>query len=221
MKNIVCIDSEYFYIEPNSSLIRNEESYCTIKDQINKRDITSVDCIDWQKIRADAEFLAKDKGLDLIIASYYTVAVFKIQGFKGFANGLSLINAVLISQEANDLKQQKLNMGLVDWVQKRITKDIKKLHPTYDTLRDLYRCERECHLLSDFIGRQQAINKNGLEDATLEIIEHIDRLEMRYQVMDKERPDTERFSWSNTSLVLTSGLISAISTFFLMSYLLH
>jgi|TARA_R110000744_G_scaffold100160_6_gene193141 type VI secretion system protein VasL len=219
MKNIVCIDGEYFYIEPDSSLIRNEESYCIIKDRINKRDTTNVGGIDWQRIRADAESLAKEKGLDLIIASYYTVAVFKTQSFKGFANGLSLINAVLLSQATDDLKQQKLNMGLVEWVQKQITKDIKKLQPTYDTLRDLYRCERECYLLSDFIGRQQATHENGLENATVEIIEHIDRLEMRYQTMGKERSDAERFSWSNTGLVLAASLISAASTFFLMTYL--
>lgn len=219
MKNIIVIDGRRFLIEPDSSLIRNEELYCVIKDKINKREVLPNNGIDWQSIRVDGELLAESLGLDLIIASYYTVAAFKTQGYNGFASGLSLINASLLMQREGDLKQKKLNRGLVDWVKNQVVKDIRKLQPNYEMLRDLYRCERECQILEEVIDPHQESNESCFEDVAIEVLKHIERLEMRYHTIDKVRLKMDRFSWNDATLVLASSIISVIFTFVFMTYL--
>ena len=104
MKHVIYIENKRFYIESDSSQIRDEERYCAIKDSINRRAAISKSRFDWGGVYTDAESLAEAVGIDLIMASYFTVAAFKTQGFRGFANGLALINSALLNQGVNDLK---------------------------------------------------------------------------------------------------------------------
>lgn len=219
MKNIVCIDNVRFFVQPDSSVIRNEEYYCAIKDRMNRRDSSIEGGVDWRKIRNDAESLACDVGIDLIIACYYTVASFKTQGFSGLANGLLLMNAALLNQESDNVKIKKLNLGLVDWVKKHILKDISKLQPTYEMLRDLYMCERESQILDGLFDQEDESEVGCFEEVALEIYKHIDHLEMRYHTIDKVRLKIDRFSWNDASLVFATSLISVAFTFIIMTVL--
>lgn len=223
MKNVIYIENKRFCIESDSSQIRDEERYCAIKDSINRRAALPKSSFDWGGIYTDAESLAETAGIDLIIASYFTVAAFKTQGFRGFANGLALVNAALLNQSTNDLKQHKLNKGLVDWVKKEIISDIGKLEPNYDALRDLYRCERECQILDDVLGDQQEMYEGAFEEVALQLLQHIERLEMRYHRSEKAQErvveELSKFSWNDTVLVVTASLISVAFTFVVMTYL--
>lgn len=223
MKHVIYIENKRFYIESDSSQIRDEERYCAIKDSINRRAAIPKSSFDWGGVYTDAESLAEAVGIDLIMASYFTVAAFKTQGFRGFANGLALINSALLNQGVNDLKQHKLNKGLVDWIKKEIIGDVGKLQPSYDALRDLYRCERECQILDDVLGSQQEMHEGTFEEVTLQLLQHIERLEMRYhrseKVQERVVEELSKFSWNDTVLVVAASLISAAFTFVVMTYL--
>ena len=222
MKNVIYIENKRFYIESDSSLIRDEELYCAIKDSINRRAALPKSNFDWQGVYSDAESLAESVGVDLIIASYFTVAAFKTQGFRGLANGLTLINSALLNQNSHDLKQQKLNKGLVDWIKKEIITDIGSMQPSYDAMRDLYRCERECQILDDVLGSQLEMNEGIFEEIALHLLQYIERLEMRYhrseKVQERVVEELSKFSWNDTALVAAASLISAAFTFVVMLY---
>jgi type VI secretion system protein VasL len=223
MKNVIYIENKRFYIESDSSQIRDEERYCAIKDRINRRAALPQSNFDWQSVYADAQLLAESVGIDLIIASYFTVAAFKTQGLRGLANGLALINAALLNQNTHDLKQQKLNKGLVDWIKKEILSDIGTMQPSYDAMRDLYRCERECQILDDVLGSQLEMNEGIFEEIALYLLQYIERLEMRYhrseKVQERVVEELSKFSWNDTALVIAASLMSAVFTFVVMTYL--
>ena len=223
MKNVIYIENKRVYLESDSSQIRDEELYCTIKDRINRRAALPQSNFDWESVYTDAESLAETVGIDLIIASYFTVAAFKTRGFSGLANGLALINSALLNQDTSDLKQGKLNRGLVDWIKNQIIKDIGVLQPNYDSLRDLYRCERECQVLDDVLGSQNEANEGCFEDVALELLKQIERLEMRYhrseKVQERVVEELSKFSWNDTVLVVAASLISVAFTFVVMTYL--
>ena len=176
MVNSIYIEKSRFYIENDSTLIRDKEDYSLIKDNINKR----IGKTNWEEIQRLAESLAKDSGIDLVIACYYTVATFKVKGIQGFANGLSLINCCLLSEPQFSSKQKRTNKDLIDWVTSKTLKEIKSLKIGSELLSDLYRCERECQNLEDFLEKQQAQEKPNIDGITFEITKRLNKLEAPY-----------------------------------------
>ena len=206
MVNSIYIEKSRFYIENDSSLIREQENYSLIKDNINKR----IGKTNWEEIQGLAESLAKDSGIDLVIACYYTVATFKVKGIQGLANGLSLINCCLLSEPQFSSKQKRTNKDLIDWVTSKTLKEIKSLKIGSELLSDLYRCERECQNLEDFLEKQQAQEKPSIDGITFEITKSLNKLEAQYlnksgMLFSKKNPLNKIIRYF--SLLLLGGVI--------------
>jgi len=212
MKNIVYIEECRFYIENDSTLIRDTNEYLWIKSEINK----PIGNKNWEKLRTEAESLAKTIGVDLVIACYYTAAAFKTKGIEGLANGLSLISHCLYLDENFTSKQVKTNKSLIDWVTSKVTKEIKVIEPCYEELRDLYRCERECQCLDDFLEKQQSNKKPSIEGVSFEIFKHIEKLETKLHLTGKgsvfRKKKIKTKIVSNFLMIATSALITFYST---------
>lgn len=217
MVNSIYIKNCRFYIENDSTLIRDQEDYLLIKDNINKR----IGKINWEEIQALAESLAKKSGIDLVIACYYAVATFKVEGIKGLANGLSLINYCLLSEQTFSTKQKRTNKDLMDWVTSKIIKDIKTLKIGADLLSDLYRCERECQNLDAFLEKQQAQEKPSIDSISFEITKHLKQLEAQYLnkkglIFSKKNKVTKTITY--LSLLFLGGLMGACTLRYLPDF---
>ncbi|MBC5850642.1 type VI secretion system ImpA family N-terminal domain-containing protein [Vibrio metschnikovii] len=191
MSIFVFTDQVRFHLIDDASGIRNIDLYQKIRDEINRRNNPLSGGTDWSLVKDACEILAKGPGIDLLLCGYYTVACLKIQGLVGYANGLELLNSCLSNLSEPDIKSAKMRKEVLDWVNARVVRELKDLYPNYESLRDLYRCERFLERIYAILESQQPDNLVDFDGVGFAIFEHIDRLETQYQSLLKRHEQTD------------------------------
>ncbi|CAH8190384.1 Type VI secretion-related protein VasL [Vibrio aestuarianus] len=192
MSNTIFIDHARFHLIEDSAAIRNLDTYQRVKDEINRRHNPLSGGSDWAVVKEACETLAKGPGIDLLLCGYYTVACLKMQGLVGYANGLELLCACLSNLHQPDVKAAKMRKEVLDWVNARVVRELKDLRPNYESLRDLYRCERFCERLNTILESQQPDCLVDFEGVGFAIFEHIDRLETQYHSLLKRHNQVDK-----------------------------
>ncbi|WBA16795.1 type VI secretion system ImpA family N-terminal domain-containing protein [Salinivibrio proteolyticus] len=192
MPFIISIDNQPFKISLDSSSIRDDERYDAVREQINKRHSPLSGGTDWACVKDSCQALARDKGIDLLLSGYFTVAALKTSGLAEFANGLELLLACLNNETEVNEKRARARKEALDWVNSRVLSELKQIKPDQQALRDLYRCERLCDSLFHVLERQQPHHVVDYEGLAYVLFEHIDRIETRlHSAVKQQKRDEE------------------------------
>jgi len=186
MSQIVVIEQNIYTIVSNPEVIRQTELYQKVRDEINSRFNPLSGGTDWQVVNENCEALAAKQGLDLVLCCYLTVAKLKLEGVRGYANGLELINQCLTLQPEPDAKLAKRQKELLDWVNAKVLPELKGMKPTHEHLRDLYRIERLCERIHYWLVSRQPQHEVDFEGVGFAIFEHIDHIETQYHTVMKK-----------------------------------
>lgn len=187
MSNILFIDNAYYRICEHVDEIRHLDEYQKVRDEINRRFNPLAGSTDWELVRDCCDTLARKAGVDLMMSGYFAVASLKTQGLAGYANGLELLSACLNSQNKPDAKYAKMHKEVLDWVNGKVVPELKAIKPNYESLRDLYRCERLCERIHHQLEQQQPDYPVDFESVGFVLFEHIDRIETQYHSLVKRQ----------------------------------
>lgn len=187
MSNILFIDNAYYRVCEQVDEIRHLDEYQKVRDEINRRFNPLAGSTDWELVRDCCDTLARKAGVDLMMSGYFAVASLKTQGLAGYANGLELLSACLNSQNKPDAKYAKMHKEVLDWVNGKVVPELKAIKPNYESLRDLYRCERLCERIHHQLEKQQPDYPVDFESVGFVLFEHIDRIETQYHSLVKRQ----------------------------------
>ncbi|QXO15825.1 type VI secretion system ImpA family N-terminal domain-containing protein [Vibrio ostreae] len=187
MSNILFIDNAYYRICEHVDEIRHLDEYQKVRDEINRRFNPLAGSTDWELVRDCCDTLARKAGVDLMMSGYFAVASLKTQGLAGYANGLELLSACLNSQNKPDAKYAKMHKEVLDWVNGKVVPELKAIKPNYESLRELYRCERLCERIHHQLEQQQPDYPVDFESVGFVLFEHIDRIETQYHSLVKRQ----------------------------------
>ncbi|MCG6227627.1 type VI secretion system ImpA family N-terminal domain-containing protein [Vibrio furnissii] len=219
MSNTLFIDNAYYRLTNDTDAIRQLDVYQKIRDEINRRFNPLAGGTDWEIVRESCDALAKSAGLDLLMCGYFAVANLKTLGLAGYANGLELLSVSLSNQSQPDVKTAKMRKEVLDWVNARVVQELKDLKPNYESLRDLYRCERFCERIHHQLERQQPEYLVDFEGVGFVLFEHIDRIETQYhslvkrqhqQAGDAEPQVLRRIHRTRLSLAFVAGCVLSV-----------
>ncbi|WP_417500324.1 type VI secretion system ImpA family N-terminal domain-containing protein [Methylophaga sp.] len=187
MSNILFIDNAYYRICEHVDEIRHLDEYQKVRDEINRRFNPLAGSTDWELVRDCCDTLARKAGVDLMMSGYFAVASLKTQSLAGYANGLELLSACLNSQNKPDAKYAKMHKEVLDWVNGKVVPELKAIKPNYESLRELYRCERLCERIHHQLEQQQPDYPVDFESVGFVLFEHIDRIETQYHSLVKRQ----------------------------------
>lgn len=187
MSNILFVDNAYYRICEHVDEIRHLDEYQKVRDEINRRFNPLAGSTDWELVRDCCDTLARKAGVDLMMSGYFAVASLKTQGLAGYANGLELLSACLNSQNKPDAKYAKMHKEVLDWVNGKVVPELKAIKPNYESLRELYRCERLCERIHHQLEQQQPDYPVDFESVGFVLFEHIDRIETQYHSLVKRQ----------------------------------
>lgn len=187
MSNVLFLDNGFYRLINDSEVIRGSDNYQIIRDEVNRRFNPLAGGTDWEKVFTCCETLAKEQGLDLLMAGYFAVASLKVHGLNGFANGLEILLASLSALDKPDTKSAKMRKEVFDWVNSKVVPELKALKPNYEALRELYRAEKCCERLHQVLEAQQPEHLVDFEGVGFALFEHIDRIETQYHTLLKRQ----------------------------------
>lgn len=87
--------------------LREDNRYQQMRSEINRRQSPFSGGTDWEKVYDLAATLAMTDGVDLLAASYFSVAAAKTRGIAGLASGLELLLTVLAHSKEMALSARK------------------------------------------------------------------------------------------------------------------
>ncbi|WPC76866.1 type VI secretion system ImpA family N-terminal domain-containing protein [Vibrio porteresiae] len=212
MSNVLFLDNGFYRLINDSEVIRGSDNYQIIRDEVNRRFNPLAGGTDWEKVFACCETLAKEQGLDLLMAGYFAVASLKVHGLNGFANGLEILLAALSALDKPDAKTAKMRKEVFDWVNGKVVPELKALKPNYEALRDLYRAERCCERLHQVLENQQPEQLVDFEGIGFALFEHIDRIETQYHTLVKrqQKQKTEQAPTVSVTRYRVTALITLL-----------
>lgn len=181
------LDHHLYHIALDASSVRHLDGYQRVRDEINARFNPLSGGTNWQTVYECCEALAQGPGVDLLLSSYMTIAKLKIEGLSGFANGLELMMQCLLCLPKADSKSAKMRKEVFDWVNGKAIPELKKMKPTQEQLRDLYRSENLCQRINDWIAIEQPEHQVDFEGIGFVLFEHIDLIETRYHTAIKRQ----------------------------------
>ncbi|WGW01273.1 type VI secretion system ImpA family N-terminal domain-containing protein [Vibrio sp. YMD68] len=217
MSNTILLDQEIYHITSDSHSIRYLEHYQKVRDEINCRFNPLSGGTNWQVIYDACENLAKGPGVDLLMCGYFTVAKLKVEGISGYANGLELLMQCLNLLSKPDPKSAKMYKDVLEWVNSKVVPELKKMKPTQEQLRDLYRSERMCESIHHWMTLHQPEIDVNFEGVGFVLFEHIDRIETRYHTalkrQEKQQNKTGDFTRKHyrLSLIATYFIATLVS----------
>lgn len=222
MLSSVYVENHLFHLVDDAKELRNHQLYDEIKAEVNKQSQPFSGGVDWEVVKKKCALLAAKSGLDLLLSCYYTVAVAKLHGVVGLADGLELLSASLLmsTQESKNANKRK---ELIEWVSSSVINEIKRLKPGYERLRDLYRCERYCEQIDKICMDRQPEHVANMESLAYVIFEHIDRLEIENRMQQKimlspEHQVPSSTKWYQYALLV---IVSVFMTYWLVSSRYH
>ncbi|WP_394127220.1 type VI secretion system ImpA family N-terminal domain-containing protein [Vibrio hepatarius] len=192
MSHIVILDQKTYTIVSEPEQIRTTDTYQKVRDEINSRFNPLSGGTNWQVVHDGCEQLAFDLGIDLLMSCYLTIAKLKLEGVKGYANGLELINRCLTLQSEPSAKLAKMQKELLDWVNGKALPELKGMKLTHEQLRDLYRSERLCEKAHHWLATSQPEHEVNFEGVGFVLFEHIDKIETQYHTAVKRVEKSEQ-----------------------------
>ncbi|MFA0144363.1 type VI secretion protein [Vibrio kanaloae] len=212
MPNTILLDQEVYHITSDSHSIRYLDHYQKVRDEINSRFNPLSGGTNWQSICDSSEKLAKGPGVDLLMCGYFTVAKLKVEGISGYANGLELLMQCLNLQPKLDHKSAKMYKEVLEWVNSKVVPELKKMKPSQEQLRDLYRSERMCESIHHWMTLHQPEIDVNFEGVGFVLFEHIDRIETRYHTALKRQEKQQKKTGDVTR---KQYRLSLIATYFI------
>lgn len=211
------IQMNRFKIVDDERQLRDNDLYQQIRNEVNRRFNPLSGGCDWQKVYNDCQSLIRSSGSDLLLASYYCVAALKIEGISGLADALELEYEVLDKFGEQSIFPAQRRLELFNWQTSRVIPELKRLNPSLEQLRDLYRCERACQALDEKIQQLQQGQIQGWDALGLNIFEQIDKLERAFNAPSErvkvvnQATWTMRLRWSLVGVVLAVVLGAPIA----------
>lgn len=187
MPNTLLLDQKLYTVTTDSEKIRSLESYVAVREEINGRFTPFAGGTDWQVVLKESEALAQGEGIDLLMSSYLSIAKLKLEGVAGFANGLELVLSCLMQLSKPDTKAAKMRKDILSWINQKAIPEIKNMKPNHELLKDLYRSERMCERIHEWMSLQQPKHEVDFEGLGFVLFEHIDRIETQYHTLVKRQ----------------------------------
>ncbi len=133
--------------------LREDNRYQQMRSEINRRQSPFSGGTDWEKVYDLAATLAMTDGVDLLAASYFSVAAAKTRGIAGLASGLELLLTVLAhSKEMGTISPEKC-AEILNWAIGKLLPELKDMQATEGNIREWYRCEYACQQLFELMQR--------------------------------------------------------------------
>lgn len=181
MSQLFFLDGEPWLLVDDEKQLRESDLYQQIRQALNRRLNPLVGGVNWQQVYDQCIELGKSEGVDLLVANYYTVAATKLHGISGLANGLELQLAVSAKFAQSSIFSIERRRELLQWLISRIEPELKRLTPSMESLRDLYRCERACQQLDELFKTYQQALSSELESLGFMLFEKIDQAESGFK----------------------------------------
>ncbi len=192
MASQLLINEKLFILQANSRKLKDAPEYEYIRSEIDQKFNPLSGLTNWEKVSHLCESLATDKGIDLHLAIYYTVAMTKKFGVIGLTEGLELIKALLILQDNEEVSPPRL-AELVNWLLTKVCTNVRDLEPQAQQIRNFYRCEELCQQLHNWFVSVQPKSVPEFDTLGYILFEHINQLEMQQAgVLSQERPATHK-----------------------------
>ncbi|SHG08791.1 type VI secretion system ImpA family N-terminal domain-containing protein [Vibrio gazogenes] len=185
------IENTPFILTAEQEELHNHTLYQAVKKEIYRERSPFAGGTDWELVKQNSEQLAQVTGLDLAMCVYYSIACLKLDGLRGYTNGLELMYGCLVSLKDEIKESDKYIERLFHWANAQALIELQNLRASYEILRELYRCEQLCDRISYLLQSERPGVKADFESIGYIIFEQIDRLETCYQVALKRREFTE------------------------------
>jgi type VI secretion system protein VasJ len=128
---------------PAGAAARYEPEYEELKAEIEKLGTGGSAAVDWSRVNSLATTILESKSKDLVVATYFALALFQRDGYTGLANGIQAIQA-LCSTFWDDmfppLKRKRARVSAIDWLTERATADAKGREPKADEKEQVEAC---------------------------------------------------------------------------------
>jgi type VI secretion system protein VasL len=185
MSQRIVIENEVFLIAADPQVLQEHALYQSVKKEIYRERSPFSGGTDWEQVKQNCRQIAQQQGSDFALSVYFTIACLKLDGLKGYANGLELVLCCLI--QFTDTEHDKQIQRLLHWANAQALVELQNIKASYEVLRYLYRCEECCKRISCFLRQEHPDIKVDFESVGYLLFEHIDALEIRYQVALKHK----------------------------------
>ncbi len=211
-----------FLLATNLEQMRDTPEYEQIRSEINRRISRVLGGPNWSKIARLCEQQASSGGIDLLIATYYTVAAIKTRGIPGLADGLELQATILRQRSSATEMPAHKRAELYRWMLGMIGDDLRTLQTEPVTSRDLYRCERSIQAIYTCLHELQADNMPDIEALGFTISERIAQMERALGTRDiqiiERTPPQRKIRLSIFFAGLLIGVLFWLSWFLIDGY---
>ncbi|MBO2589777.1 type VI secretion system ImpA family N-terminal domain-containing protein [Shewanella algae] len=168
------VNAGWFRMTAAPAQLREDNRYQQMRSEINRRQSPFSGGTDWEKVYDLAATLAMTDGVDLLAASYFSVAAAKTRGIAGLASGLELLLTVLAhSKEMGTISPEKC-AEILNWAIGKLLPELKDMQATEGNIREWYRCEYACQQLFELMQARQPKQMPNLDALGFQIFDKID-----------------------------------------------
>lgn len=117
---------------PGGESCRDDAEFETLQLEIRKLELPDGGQPDWGKAITLASSLLRSRAKDLLVASWFTIALFQQEGYVGLAAGLTVLrDMVELHWEVlfPELKRLKGRVGAIEWVYERGLREVERRAP--------------------------------------------------------------------------------------------
>ena len=182
-------DYGIFTILSNQPSLRESERYQKVRNEINGRLGFISGSVKWDSVFEECVSLGTDIGFDFLFTSYFSVAAFKVQGVKGFANGLELMASAYVEDIEHRALSKHHKLEIIQWMTSKISSDLRLIKPDKIQLRNLYRCEKALQDIHHLCESFQPEDIPRFESIAFTLFEHIDRIETEGRMHSSVKTD--------------------------------
>jgi type VI secretion system protein VasJ len=118
---------------PAGQDVRNDPDFEALSTEIEKMSSPTLSgTMDWNRVRQLSENILTNKSKDLLVLSYFSVALLKTAGLRGFADSMHIMRECLDTFWEDLFPAKKRMRGrknAIEWWQEKISADLRDLTP--------------------------------------------------------------------------------------------
>lgn len=115
---------------PAGMSVRDEPSFEVLQLEVRKLEMPDGEQPKWEEVLRLGHELLRDKGKDVLVASWLTLALLNRHGYPGLEAGLTLLRDYLIEHWEivfPEVKRVKGRVAAIEWMSDRAKKDVPKI----------------------------------------------------------------------------------------------
>ncbi|WP_073602314.1 type VI secretion system ImpA family N-terminal domain-containing protein [Vibrio aerogenes] len=191
MSQRIFIENKSFMITSEHDELAGHALYQSVKKEVYSERSPFSGGTNWEKVKQECEQLSQEVGADMAVSTYYTIALLKLDGLRGYALGLEFMYSCMLNIGEVVHETERQIQRLLRWANAQALIELQNLKAGYEMLRYLYQCEQYCQRISYLLQTDYPSVKADFESIGYVIFEHIDGLETCYQVALKRNEVSE------------------------------